>query len=245
VVTAPTGAASGRVTRAVDGAGISGASVASGSASTITDTNGNFTLLNLPPGSVQLTASAAGFVSQSNTVSISGGQTTSVSFALAGAGSITGRITNASNGAALSGVTVTYNYASTTSDTNGNYTLNSVPPGTYTVNAQKTGWISASATVTVGSTAVTANIPMATGGKLTGKVINGSGVAISGATVKITGGIVATTATVNTNSSGVYNSPWIPIGNYTVQVSKSGYTTQSKTTSVSTGATTTVNFTMQ
>jgi hypothetical protein len=56
---------------------------------------------------------------------------------------------------------------------------------------------------------------------------------------------VATTATVTTNSNGVYNSTWIPIGSYTVQVSKSGYATQSKTTNVNTGATTTVNFTMQ
>ena len=91
----------------------------------------------------------------------------------------------------------------------------------------------------------TANIRIATGGKISGKVVNRSGAAISGATVKMTGGIVATTVTVITNSSGIYTSPWIAIGSYSVQVSKSGYTTASKSTSVSTGATATVNFTLQ
>jgi hypothetical protein len=200
---------------------------------------------NLPVGSVLLTASANGFSSLGKTVTIASGQTTNVSFALAANGSINGRITNASTGAALSAVTLTFNFGSTTSDANGYYTFNSVPAGTYTVTAEKTGWISASTTVTVAATAVTANIRMATGGKISGKVVNRSGTAVSGATIKMTGGIVSTTLTVTTNSSGVYTSPWIAIGNYTVQASKSGYSTQTKTATINTGITTTVNFTMQ
>jgi hypothetical protein len=245
VVIPSTGTAAGRVTRTADGVGISGAKVASSSASTLTDANGNFTLANLPVGSVLLTASANGFSSLGKTVTIASGQTTNVSFALAANGSINGRITNASTGAALSAVTLTFNFGSTTSDANGYYTFNSVPAGTYTVTAEKTGWISASTTVTVAATAVTANIRMATGGKISGKVVNRSGTAVSGATIKMTGGIVSTTLTVTTNSSGVYTSPWIAIGNYTVQASKSGYSTQTKTATINTGITTTVNFTMQ
>jgi hypothetical protein len=244
-VTPNTGAAAGRVTRTVDGAGIAGANVASSSASTLTDANGNFTLPNLPVGSVLLTASANGFASLGKTVTIASGQTTTVNFALAASGSINGRITNASTDTALSGVTVTYDFGSTTSDANGYYAFSSVPAGTYTVIAQKSGWVSASTPVTVAATAVTANIRMATGGKISGKVMNRSGAAISGAAVKMTGGIVSTTVTVTTNSSGVYTSPWIAIGNYTVQASKSGYATQTKTTTVNTGTTTTVNFTLQ
>jgi hypothetical protein len=63
--------------------------------------------------------------------------------------------------------------------------------------------------------------------------------------VKITGGLVATNVTVTTNSSGVYTSPWIAIGSYSVKVSKSGYTSVTKTVNVSTGATATVNFTLR
>ena len=243
-----TGTASGRVTRASDGTGIAGATVSTSFASTTTDASGNYTLTNLPAGSVQFTASASGFTSQIKTVTITAGQTTSASFALVAAaptGSITGRITSAVDGHALAGATVTYSRGSTVSDANGYYAFKAVPPGTYTVTAQMTGWLSASTTVTVSSTAVTANIRMATGGKITGKVVNRSGVAISSATVKITGGLIPTTVTLSTNSSGVYLTGWIAIGNYTVQVSKSGYTTQSKGTSISSGQTATVNFTLQ
>jgi len=248
LVVVTTGVASGRVTRASDGTGIAGATVSSSFGSATTDSTGGFTLANLPPGNVPLTASATGFTSQSKTVTIIAGQATTANFALAAAiptGAITGRITNAQNGAALSGVTVSYSRGSTTSDANGYYTFTAVPPGAYTVTAQMSGWITASTTVTVASSTVTANIRMATGGKITGKVINKSGAAISGVSVKMTGGLVSTTVTVLTNSSGVYTSPWIPIGSYTVQASKSGYTTQSKTTSIATGATATVNFTLQ
>jgi protocatechuate 3,4-dioxygenase beta subunit len=243
-----TGTASGRVTRASNGTGIAGAKVSTSFSSTTTDASGNYTLTNLPAGSMQFTASASGFTSLTKTVTINAGQTTAASFALAAAaptGSITGRITSAVDGHALSGATVTSSRGSTVSDANGYYTFKAVPPGTYTVTAQLTGWISASTPVTVASTAVTANIRLATGGKITGKVVNRSGVAISGASVKITGGLVPTTVTLSTNSSGVYLTGWIAIGNYTVQVSKSGYTTQSKSTSMSSGQTATVNFTLQ
>ena len=251
VVKAPVtaGAASGRVTRAADGTGISGALVSSSFGSTTTDAAGNFTLSNLLAGSVQMSASAAGFTTLNKTVTITAGQTTSVSFALVAttptSGSIMGRITSAINGAAISGATVTYSRGSTTSDASGYYTFKSVPAGTYTVTAQKSGWVAASTTVTVASGIATANIRIATGGKISGKVVNRSGAAISGATVRMTGGIVATTVTLTTNSSGIYTSPWIAIGSYTVKVSKSGYTTVSKSTSVSTGATATVNFALQ
>ncbi len=243
-----TGVASGRVTRASDGTGIPGATVSTSLTSVIADQNGNYTLMNQAPGSLSLTASATGFNSLTKTVTITVGQTTPVDFSLtstAPTGSITGKITSAVNGTALSGATVTFSRGSTTSDANGNYTFASVPPGAYTITAVTAGFVSASVTATVSSSAVTANIRIATGGKIAGKVVNRSGVAISGATVRITGGLVPTTVTVLTSSTGVYNSNWIAIGTYTVQVSKPGFTTQTKTTSMSSGATATANFTLQ
>ncbi len=92
---------------------------------------------------------------------------------------------------------------------------------------------------------VTANIKLATGGKAAGKVTNKSGVAISGALVKVSGGIVPTSVTLTTGSSGTYDSGWVPIGNYSIEVSKSGFTKQIKNTTVTTGGTVTVNFTLQ
>ena len=246
-VNAATGTASGKVTNAATGAAISGAKVSYGSAMATTNVNGNYTLSNLPAGSVQLTASASGFLNTVQTVNITAGGTTTANFVLITVtGTIAGRVTNASTGAGLQGVTVSYTGGSAITDAGGNYKLNSVSPGTYTLTASKSGWVSAStsATVVSGGTA-TANIKIATGGKIAGKVTNRSGAAISGATVKLTGGIVPTTVTVTTNSSGNYDSNWVAIGNYSVQVSKTGYTTQTKNTTASTGSTTTLNFTLQ
>jgi large repetitive protein len=248
-ISAPTkGAASGRVTRASDGTGIAGAKISTSLTSVIADQNGNFTLTNQPAGSLTLTASATGFNSLTKTVTITVGQTTPVNFSLtstAPTGSISGRITSAVNGTGLSGATVTFSRGSTVADINGNYTFKSVPAGTYTITAQKAGFVPASVSVTVALSAVTANIRVATGGKIAGKVVNRSGVAISGASIRIVGGLVPATVTVLTNSTGVYNSNWIAIGTYTVQVSKPGFTTQTKPTSMSSGATATVNFTLQ
>jgi putative lipoic acid-binding regulatory protein len=113
------------------------------------------------------------------------------------------------------------------------------------VTASRSGYITESNSVTVSAGATsTLNFPMATGGKVAGTVTNSSGTAISGAAVQITGGAVQTTVNVTTSSTGAYNSNWIPIGSYTVTVSKSGFTTQTQNANVTTGNTTTLNFTM-
>jgi hypothetical protein len=66
---------------------------------------------------------------------------------------------------------------------------------------------------------------------------------VSGATVTIKGGVVATAKVLSTSSTGGYSSSWIAVGTYSVTVTKSGHTTQSKSASVTTGTTTTLNFT--
>ncbi len=247
-VNAATGTATGKVTNAASGTPISGATVSmNASRSTTTDANGNYTLSNLPAGSMQLSATASGFLTTIQTVNITPGGTTTANFVLiTQTGTVSGRITNASTGAGLSGVKVSYSGGSTNSNANGDYTLNAVPPGKYTVTATLTGWVTESASVEVfsGATA-TANIKLATGGKASGKVTNKSGAAISGATVKVNGGIVPTSVTLTTGSSGTYDSGWVPIGNYSIEVSKTGFTTQTKNATVTTGGTVTVNFTLQ
>lgn len=246
-VSAAPGTAAGKVTNAATGAPISGAKVSYGTNNATTDGNGNYTLSNLPPGSDQLIASASGYLDTVLTVTITPGSTTTANFVLiTTTGTITGRVTNASTGAGISGATVSYSGGSVVTDANGYYTLRAVNPGTQTVTATLTGWVTESTSVTVvsGGT-VTGNIKLATGGKAAGKVTNKSGTAISGATVTVTGGIVPTNVTVSTNSSGNYDSGWVPIGNYSIKVIKSGYTTQTKNTTVTTGGTVTVNFTLQ
>jgi hypothetical protein len=66
---------------------------------------------------------------------------------------------------------------------------------------------------------------------------------VSGATINFKGGAVSTNKTVTSSSTGSYSSSWIPIGSYTVTVSKTGHTTQTRTAAITTGATTTLSIT--
>ena len=245
------GSISGKVTDASTASAIVGATVSYSGGSATTDSGGNYSLANVVPGSYTLTASKTGYANSSQSVTVTSNTNSTANFQLTtaltgGNGTITGKVTNISTGAGLSGGTVSYSGGSAPTDTNGNYTLSNVVPGTYNVTAARTGFLSRTQSVTVTSnTTTTSNFAIATAGKIAGVVKSTTGAAISGANVKITGGKVATTVNTTTNSAGAYGTTWISVGTYTITISKTGHTTQSKTATVNTGATTTVNFTMQ
>jgi hypothetical protein len=235
----------GTVTNSSGGAALSGATVGWSGGSTTTSSTGAYTLSNVTAGTVQFVVSASGFTSQTQSIVIAAGATATENFALTAVpatGTITGQVTNISNGLELSGATVSWSGGSTTTNSAGTYTLTNVTSGAQTITAAATGYEprSLTATVTGGATA-TLNMPLATGGKINA-VVEASGADISGATVTVSGGLVSTTDSGTTSSTGVYLSPWLPIGTYTVTVSKSGYTTQSQSVTVATGATATVTF---
>jgi acid phosphatase len=246
----PAGTITGKVTNSSTGAALVGATVSYNGGSTTSDGSGNYTLSNVPAGNVAVTASMSGFASQTATVSVTAGATSTQNFALApsagGSGSISGRITNASIGIPISGATISFSGGSTTSDSNGNYSFSNVAAGTYSLTATHTGYVrqTQSATVVSGSATIL-NFGLATGGKVAGTVTSSNGAAVSGASVTITGGVVNNTVNVTTSSTGQYNSNWVPIGSYTVTVSAPGHTTQTKSANIATGSTTTLSFTLQ
>jgi hypothetical protein len=244
------GAITGQVTDSATGAGISGATVSYSGGSATTDSSGNYTLGNVTPGSYTVGASAPGYTSVSSPVSVSSGATATLNFQLTLTGNvpgtIKGRVTNISTGGAVSGATVSFSAGSTTTDNSGNYSFGGIPAGSYSVTASHAGFFNVTNAVTLGSGAtVTLNFAIATGGKIAGTVTNVNGAAVSGATVKITGGSISTTVNTTTNSSGVYNSNWMPVGSYTVQIFANGFAPQNKNATANTGATTTLNFTLQ
>jgi photosystem II stability/assembly factor-like uncharacterized protein len=213
-----------------------------------TDASGAYATDFVSTGSYTVVASASGFASQSKSTTVTSGQTATVNFTLlsaAGTGALVGTVVNISNNVPIAGATVTFSGGTTTTDSNGFYQFTNVAVGTYNVTASHTGFFSStqSATVTSGGT-TTLNFKLATGGKLAGTVKNSSGAAISGATVKISGGSIATSVTLTTSSTGAYATNFVPVGTYTITVSATGFTTQSKTATVNTGQTTTVNFTL-
>jgi photosystem II stability/assembly factor-like uncharacterized protein len=245
------GKLAGTVTNS-SGAGVSGAtvSISGGSVPTsvtlTTSSTGAYATNFIPVGSYTITVSATGFATQSKTATVNTGQTTTVNFTLSasgGTGTLSGTVVNISNNAAISGATVSFSGGSTTTNSSGFYQFTNVAAGTYNVTASHTGFFSSTQSATVaGGATTTLNFKLATGGKLAGTVKNASGAAISGATVKISGGSVPTNITLTTSSTGAYATNFIPVGTYTITVSAPGFTSQSKTATVSTGQTTTVNF---
>jgi phosphatidylinositol-3-phosphatase len=159
-----------------------------------------------------------------------------------GSGSVAGRVNDISTGAAVV-ASVTLGSTTKTTNLSGDYRFSSVAAGTYSVTAQASGYFSRTKSVTTTSGATsTLSFQLATGGIVAGTVKTSAGAAIANATVTLTGGAIATTKTITTGSTGYYNSNWVPVGTYSVVVSASGYTSQTKTISVTTGATSTLNF---
>jgi acid phosphatase len=242
------GSVSGLVTDAATGNGIASATVSYYGGSTTCDANGNYALNNVPAGSVTVTANASGYQAASQTLTVTGGTNSAQNFQLTqlSTGGIVGRVTNISNGAAVAGVTVSVSGQTTSTDTSGNYALANLATGTYSVTATKSGWGTQTKTGTVTAGAnTTVNFQLSTSGLIKGTITGGNGAAISGATINFNGGVIATNKNVTSSSTGTYSSSWIPIGTYTVTVSKSGYTTQQKTATVTTGTATTLNVTLQ
>lgn len=246
----PTGTIAGTVTDAA-GAALAGASVSFSGGSTTTASDGTYSFSNVPAGSVSITASASGYNSSSATVSVSGGATATQNFTLAaastgtGPGTISGRVVDISNGVGISGATVTFPGGSTVSGSGGAFSFSGVAPGTYSVTAKVSGYFAESTTVTVNSGATaSATIQLPTGGIIAGTVTGMGGAAVGGATVTLTGGSVTNTVTVTANSSGAFNTGWVPVGTYNISVSAAGYDTQSATANASTGKTTTVSISL-
>jgi hypothetical protein len=65
-------------------------------------------------------------------------------------------------------------------------------------------------------------------GSFTGTVVDGSGAAIPDAAVTITNVGTTQTRTVQSNGSGAFSFPDVPIGTYTMQIIKSGFETQKR-----------------
>ncbi len=241
---------SGTITGTVknsSGAAIVGASVSFGGGSTTTSSTGAYTLSSVPTGTVQLVASATGFQSVTQNVTVTAGDTVTSNFTLTSAatsGAVTGKVTSASSGAALSGATVSWSGGTTTTSTTGVYTLSTVTAGAQSISATKSGYLPRTlpTTVTSGATS-TLNIAIATAGKLTFKVTTSAGALVSGVTLTIKGGSVATTVTGTTSTAGTFTTNWIPVGSYTITASKTGHTSQTKTATVTSGVTGSVAFT--
>jgi len=159
-------------------------------------------------------------------------------------GEIAGQVTDAKDGSPISGAQVSDGSRTALSDTAGKYTINDVPPGSYQLVASKEGYEDSSLTVNVlsGSTAV-ANFslsPIIVPGSITGSVTDAKdGLPIVGAVV--TDG----TRTATTDASGKYIIADVPPGTYEVTAGKEGYQSLTSNVTVTSGATSVLNFSLE
>ncbi len=154
------GAISGTVTDAVTTNPIPDATVAVFQGTTLidsalTDVNGNYTIPDLAPGNYTVLAIANGYQSAFSSETVVAGMTTTANFALnLNPGAIAGTVTDGCTGAPLSGVIILVTDGSSVvgfgvTDPNGNYSIDTIAPGSYTVTATLSNYLIGSASATV------------------------------------------------------------------------------------------------
>jgi type IV pilus assembly protein PilY1 len=214
----------------------------------VTDNFGKYNVSGLPNGTYTVTPgpyTGYTFSPANQSVTISGGNQTNINFTGVSAGtnfSISGNIQHSSNGRNFKNVTITVttslgaNFATTTTDRFGNYTIVGLASGsTYTVTATFTGYTFAYAyfpngvntTVSGASTTVdfigTANAAPGTY-SISGSVVDSTGNKLQGVTITIYDNTNAVVGTATTGSNGSYSLSGFSNGTYTATPTLTGYT---------------------
>ncbi len=160
------GAISGTVTDAITTDPIPDATVAVFQGSVLidfalTDVNGTYTISNLAPGNYTVLAIAQGFESAFSTETVMAGATTVANFALDSTpGTIAGEVTDECTGGPVPGAFILVTDGSSVvgfslTDANGNYSIDTIAAGSYTVTARKNHYVFGSSPATVMSSQTT------------------------------------------------------------------------------------------
>ena len=141
---------------------------------------------------------------------------------------------------------------SATTDTAGNFTIAGLEPGNYTLVAYKTGYSRSTSnagtvlTVEGDSFVIGANLTLAQGspGVITGIVKDAAGKTVFGASVTFTASDGGSVQTTTTDANGSYTLSNVPPGTYVGVASAGGASAASSPTTVASGATVNVPFTL-
>jgi C1A family cysteine protease len=146
------GIISGGVADATTHAAIAGAVVTVGGYTITSDAKGAYALA-VPTGSQTVNVTAAGYTNSSQVVQVSSGAMVALTASLTKGGTLSGIVTDSTTHAAVVGAKITVGTLTTTTATNGSWTL-VVPAGPQTVSVSATGYTtwSKAAQATVGST---------------------------------------------------------------------------------------------
>lgn len=204
---------------------------------------GNFTIANLAPGIYQVIVGMNGFASRAFRVVITPGVTTDLgtirldmSFLM----TLTGKITDTSTGAPITGAEVTILGIDFTgrSDSLGTYAIADIPnPGQYTLKVSADGYIGKSYTIGSSPWLQTMDIalsPLVTKGSLTGTVIDAAtGQPLTGVALTLASDPAIVTTT---DSTGKFTFSAVPKGTQQTTIALSGYAPRTLTTTITVGA---------
>ncbi|MEK7376767.1 MAG: carboxypeptidase regulatory-like domain-containing protein, partial [Candidatus Margulisiibacteriota bacterium] len=136
------------------GTALIGASVWVSSNTTVTDFSGDYRLNNIPPGNTTVYANTSGYSTNSVSVTVAIGTVAYASNIVLTStssiyGTITGKVTKASDLSAISGAKVSASGKETYTDSAGNYVLSDINPGTIGVSVNAYGFSSKTDNVSV------------------------------------------------------------------------------------------------
>ena len=195
--------------------------------------DGTFTLEHVTAGRVDITAAAIGYVRGRLTgIEVSGGKTTAdVDLRLDPAGRVAGRVT-ARDGSTLSGVYVSVVQGSggrpmgiaeaATTDSNGEFKLESVPPGDQRVSFSKQGFVRQEKSVESGPGKESRiDVVLDPGLELRGRVVDESGQAVPMANIQVQA--TGEGANARSDGGGMFTVAGLRDLHYSLVARKSGY----------------------
>jgi len=177
-----------------------------------TDSNGNYSIPDIPSGTHEIVASKRGYQNVTRNTTVQAGATTSENFtmtAVAG-GTISGRVSNAADSTKVIGARVYIDEYQDYSDNDGDYLLSGVPSGSQVLHVEAGSFVDYQTTLEIAEgSSTTQNVTMTEANEPTedpregeaniyGRIYDSNGAGVSGANVYAFlqgGGIIRQTAT--------------------------------------------------
>ena len=215
----------------------SGATVTIGGTTAATDTNGSYTIYAVPAGTDNVSITAPAFVSYNAATSIIMGANSGVNFTVT-ADSLNGTVLSSQGGNVGSGAYVNVDGLTATTDSNGQFSMNTVTAGSHNISISQSGYAPYGTTFSTSSGSNTHNFTI-TANSVSGTVYSSAdGEVIAGAIVTI-GNITGTT-----NSSGQYTVYTVPAGSQSVNITATGHVNYSSSCGIASGTNNGVDFTL-
>ncbi|THF77100.1 carboxypeptidase regulatory-like domain-containing protein [Cohnella fermenti] len=219
------------------------------------DTSGSFEITNLYPDAYVISVTVPGFITDNQTVYLTAGRTTVVSFALVPEKIlITGNVVDAANQSPIAGALVSllgrtgFGILTTYTDPNGDFGFRSTPVGRLTLSVSAVGFGSANAAINAlpGESIGLRFVLDSLTGDVYGFVTSlDDGTALAGAEIRLFDRNQVLLTTVLTDNSGQYSFDQLSRGDYLVIASTPGFAASQGGFTIVPGQATKISFALQ